>query len=161
MMHIRPLSDADISWIEQILSANFGSSRVVSRGVLHDALTLPGFVAVDDEAMIGLVQYHIKDRDFEVVTLITTRPRTGVGRSLIDSVIPVAQASNCQRLWLITTNNNSGAIAFYRAIGWKQVAVYPNALEVSRRLKPEISEFDSNGIPIKDEIEFELRLSSS
>ena len=38
------------------------------------------------------------------------------------------------------------------------VAVHPNAMEESRRLKPEIPPTGNDGIPIRDEIEFEMVL---
>jgi hypothetical protein len=38
------------------------------------------------------------------------------------------------------------------------VAVYPNAIAESRKLKPEIPEIGIDGIPLRDEIELELRL---
>jgi hypothetical protein len=38
------------------------------------------------------------------------------------------------------------------------VAVYENAIQESRNLKPEIPDIGIDGIPIRDEIEFELKL---
>ena len=40
-----------------------------------------------------------------------------------------------------------------------EIALYPNALEASRKLKPEISSKGANGIPIRDELKLELELS--
>lgn len=37
-------------------------------------------------------------------------------------------------------------------------AVYPNAVSLSRKLKPEIPLIGNYGIPIRDEIELELKL---
>jgi hypothetical protein len=37
-------------------------------------------------------------------------------------------------------------------------AVHPRAIEISRKLKPEIPLTGNEGIPIRDEIEFEKRL---
>jgi hypothetical protein len=64
-------------------------------------------------------------------------------------------------LWLITTNDNRTALSFYRAIGWRQVAVHRGAMRESRRLKPEIPELAPDGTPIEDEIEFELLLDGA
>lgn len=60
--------------------------------------------------------------------------------------------------WLVTTDNNLGAIAFYHAIGWRRVAVHAGAVAEARKLKPEIPEQDEHGRPIRDAIEFELQL---
>jgi hypothetical protein len=50
------------------------------------------------------------------------------------------------------------AIDFYRAVGWRQVAIHRGAAREARKLKPEIPEFDDRGVPIEDEIEFEYSL---
>ena len=60
----------------------------------------------------------------------------------------------------VTTNDNGPAILFYRAVGWELVAVHKGAIAESRRLKPEIPEVGLGGVPIEDELEFELRLST-
>jgi hypothetical protein len=69
-------------------------------------------------------------------------------------------AAGCRRLWLITTNANHDGLAFYRAVGWSQVAVHRGAVGEARRLKPEIPLHAADGTPIEDEIEFELVLAS-
>jgi hypothetical protein len=61
-------------------------------------------------------------------------------------------------MWLVTTNDNLAAIAFYRARGWRQAAVRRGAVSEARRLKPQIPAFGTNGLPKEDELEFELRL---
>jgi hypothetical protein len=58
----------------------------------------------------------------------------------------------------VTTNNNEDGLAFYRALGWHQRAVYGGAVDYARGLKPEIPATDELGRPIRDEIEFERRL---
>jgi hypothetical protein len=87
--------------------------------------------------------------------LIAVRRREGVGTSLLQALRSTEEASKCNRIWLITTNNNETGKAFYRAIGLRQCAIYTNAVTDSRKLKPEIPEYDEDGIAIKDEIEYE------
>ncbi|MGW8250920.1 MAG: GNAT family N-acetyltransferase, partial [Anaerolineales bacterium] len=57
---------------------------------------------------------------------------------------------------LITTNDNLPALRFYQKRGFHLVALYPNALAESRRLKPEIPFKGLDGIPLRDEIELEM-----
>ena len=67
----------------------------------------------------------------------------------------VARAHAYRRLWLITTNDNWPALAFYQAGGWRQCALHRGAITEARRLKPQIPLIGHAGIPIEDEIEFE------
>lgn len=160
-MKARELTTDDRVWAERLVSERFASYRIVSRGVLHDARALPGLIAESEGAPVGLLQYRVAGEQFEVVVLIAVPPRRGVGRFLLREAEPIARSHGCKRLWLITTNDNAAAFAFYRAIGWHQAAIHRGAMRASRRLKPEIPELASDGTPIEDEIEFELLLEGN
>jgi GNAT superfamily N-acetyltransferase len=154
-MLIRKLVSSDVPWIEAVVAGHFGSAEVVSRGVLHDARTLPGFVAEVESEPAGLLQYRETDGQCEVVILISLIPRQGIGRELLKTVQTFARQAGCKRLWLVTTNNNTSAIAFYQKVGWEQVAIYPGAVREARKIKPQIPLYDEAGVAIEDEIEFE------
>jgi GNAT superfamily N-acetyltransferase len=154
----RALHEGDRPWAERIVANHNASHRVVSRGVLHDTRTLPGLIAESAGVPVGLLHYRVAEEQFEVVVLAVVRRREGVGGRLLRAAESLARSQGCRRCWLVTTNDNAGAIEFYRAVGWHQVAVHRGAVRESRRLKPEIPEFVSDGTPIEDEIEFELRL---
>jgi GNAT superfamily N-acetyltransferase len=79
---------------------------------------------------------------------------------LIDAVRQEAQRAGCKRLWLITTNDNLTALRFYQRRGFVLVAVHRNAVELSRKLKPQIPLIGEHGIPIRDEIELEMPLNN-
>jgi RimJ/RimL family protein N-acetyltransferase len=160
-MRIRPLEERDRAWAEDLVREHFGSSRVVSRGVLHETSVLPGFVAEEDSTPIGLVQYRVEHGQAEIVVLISVRRRAGVGTALLQSLRRHGAASGLRRIWLITTNNNRAGQAFYAAIGMRQCAVYPDAVVEARTLKPELPEYDETGIAIRDEIEYEWLLNGA
>jgi hypothetical protein len=61
---------------------------------------------------------------------------------------------------LITTNDNVAALRFYQKRGFTLAALHKNALEQSRRLKPQIPLLGLDGIPLRDEIELEIFLMS-
>lgn len=157
-IEIHPLQETDRRWAREFLEEEAGGARVVSRGRLHQADQLPGFVAVDAGVRLGLLTYRIDAGELEVVALYVRQRRRGVGRQLLESARQVAKGEGCRRLWLITTNDNDPAIAFYLSTGSRQVAVHRGALAESRKLKPEIPLIGLNGKPIEDEIEFEIQV---
>ena len=63
-------------------------------------------------------------------------------------------------MWLITTNDNLEAIAWYEHKGFTVSEVRPGAVDAARAmLKPTIPLRNaSNGLPISDEIELTLAL---
>jgi ribosomal protein S18 acetylase RimI-like enzyme len=154
---VRSIQPEDQAWKREFLLANY-ALRVVSRGVLHDALGLPGFLAALDDAPSALLTYHIVGHECEVVTLHASIQRHGLGSHLLATAREQAQQLGCRRLWLITTNDNTPAIRFYERQGMTLVAVHHNALEASRKLKPEIPLIGLDGVPLRDEIEYEFQL---
>jgi len=84
----------------------------------------------------------------EIAVLESLRQRAGVGGALINAVIQKAKSADCRRVWLITTNDNTLAIRFYQRFGFELRAVHINAMEQSRRLKPQIPMVGADGIPI-------------
>ncbi len=158
---ILPLNTADREWVSQFMLEHWGCNKVVSRGVVYYPQDLPGFVALHESEKVGLVTYNITGASCEIVTIDSIRPSSGVGSALIEAVRDIAINSGCKRLWLITTNDNMNALRFYQKRGFVLVAVHRNALEVSRRLKPEISLIGNDGIPLRDEIELEMILDDS
>jgi ribosomal protein S18 acetylase RimI-like enzyme len=95
----------------------------------------------------------------EIISLDSLVQGTGIGSALTDAVQQRAKAAGCQRLWLITTNDNLNALGFYQKRGFHLAALHRNALDVSRRLKPQIPLIGLDGIPLRDEIELEILLS--
>jgi GNAT superfamily N-acetyltransferase len=132
---------------------------VASRGRLQDASILAGFVAEDGGRPVGLATYRVDGDDCELVSINSARERRGAGAALLEAVAGAARAAGCSRVWLITTNDNLHAMRFYQRRGWDLVALHRDAMARSRELKPEIPERGEEGIPIRHELEFELRLA--
>lgn len=157
---IRNISFSDQSWIEKFYIERWGSLRVVTKGVMHEITQLMGFIAWRSEVRVGILTYLIVEKDFEIVTLDSLVEKTGIGSALISKAVVHAGKSSCNRVWLITTNDNVHALRFYQRRGFHLVAIHQNALERSRLLKPEIPKIGLYGIPLRDEIELEIPLNS-
>ncbi len=155
---ISRMAEENHSWASNLIRERWGSTRVVSRGRVFQADTLPGFVANCNGARAGLVTYNLSADECEIVTLDSIRERAGVGTGLIDAVKEVAVRHKCRRLWVITTNDNTTALRFYQKRGFKLKIIYPDAIAKSRQLKPEIPLLGNDEIPIRDEIELEMML---
>jgi ribosomal protein S18 acetylase RimI-like enzyme len=153
---VRPLNADDRDWVLRFIVEHWGADKVVGHGVVYYPHDLPGFVAARESERLGLVTYHIEGDSCEIVTLNSVQESVGVGTALIKMVRYVARYFGCGRLWLVTTNDNLNALRFYQKRGFVLVAVHRNALQVSRKLKPEIPLVGMDGIPLRDEIELEM-----
>jgi ribosomal protein S18 acetylase RimI-like enzyme len=140
------------------LTQAWGMPAVARRGELIDLMTLDGFVAVSGDEWLGLLTYAPRPDGFEVVAIHAERQGMGVGRALMDAARARAVALGSARLWLSTTNDNIRALRFYQQWGMDLVAVLLDGVARSRLVKPIIPATGEHGIPIRHEIEFELRL---
>ena len=99
-----------------------------------------------------------RGRECEVVALVAIEPRSGVGGALLAEAVERARRAGCSRVFLTTSNDNLDAMRFYQRRGWRLCAVYPGSLERARAERPHLHEIGHHGIPIRDDVEFEVRL---
>jgi ribosomal protein S18 acetylase RimI-like enzyme len=147
---------ADEAWAVALLESVFGGRLQARRGTLVDALGGPGLVATQNSERIGLLSYARVGRECEVVALAAIRRQHGVGTALLEAL--QSRVAECDRIWLVTTNDNLDALRFYQRRGFSLCALRPGAVDDARHtLKPSISRTGAYGIPLRDELELELR----
>lgn len=156
---VKTFDDTHREQAERFIKQTWGTSLQVSRGNLYNVLDYPGYIAFVDQEPQGMITYRIENGQCEVLILQSNVEGMGIGATLIDYVKIQAQETDCNRLWLITTNDNIHAFRWYQRRGFTIAAVHVNALEQSRKLKPEIPLLGKEGIPLRDEIEFEMLLA--
>jgi ribosomal protein S18 acetylase RimI-like enzyme len=156
-VEVTALAPGDAAWKADALRRAWGDTVVARKGEVVDPVALDGFVAWLDGERLGLLTYAPRGDEVEVATLQAERDGAGVGRALMDAVQARARELGARRLWLITTNANLRAIGFYQRYGMELVAVHLDGVTRARALKPTIP-LAVDGIPLKHELEFELRL---
>jgi len=143
--------------VNKILKDEWHCPPSVSRGKVIDTTSLPGFISLSGNTINGLITYNIENAECEIVTLNSFAENKGIATALINAVTVIAKENKCSRIWLITTNDNTDAIRFYQKKGFDLVALHINAIEIARKIKPSIPMIGMNNIPIKHELEFEMR----
>ena len=158
MVDVRPITDADAEIVQRLLVETWGSPKVAGHGVLYDASTLPGLIASLMGQPVGLLTYHPEGASWEIVTISASVRERGVGTALVRGAEEIARREGARRLWLITTNNNTIALRFYQRRGFDLVALHRDAVTRARaELKPSIP-LEIDGIPVRHELELEMRL---
>lgn len=156
-MRVRPIEDADRPWVAAALDEHLGGRLQARSGEIHDVSVLPGFLAEEGGRPFGLVTLRFEGDEMEVAALAAVEQWRGAGTALLDAARAEAERAGCRRAWLITTNDNVDAIRFYQRRGWDWVAVHRDAMTENRRLKPELPDRGAYDIPLRHELEFELR----
>ena len=157
-MDLRRLIPTDLPRLRQFWVDHWGGDFMVTRGRVYHPEQLEGFVVEDGAEWVGLLSFIIVDDQLEVTSLDSLRAGQGLGSQLLEQAIKEARARNCWRIFLITTNDNLNALGFYQKRGFELVTIYRNALEETRKLKPDIPALGYDNIPLRDEIELEFIL---
>ena len=153
---IKKVNSLERAWVKEIV-LSWGAEFIVTRGRKVYPTEIDGFYAEDTKGnKIGLVTYEISGEQCEIVTLDAFIKFHGIGTALLEKVKSEISALGCKRLCLITLNDNLDAIRFYQKREMTIATIHINALDESRRLKPTIAKIGQYGIPIRDEIEFEM-----
>lgn len=145
--------------INEFIAMHWISTNMIIRGEIIDMTMVDGIIALDGNEIIGLITYIISKDTCEITSLDSLRKGNGIGTELINKVICIAKEKKCRRIIVVTINDNINAIRFYQKRGFDMARLYHNALETSRKLKPEIPLIGDNDIPMRHEIEFELDLT--
>ena len=163
-LRVRPADSSspnDGSRIAAILVASWGETVIVTRGVAHDASLLPALVVERGGEMVGVLTYEARGDEMEVVSLDAVERYVGVDSRLLAAAVELARSQGLRRLWLITTNDNLDALRFHQRRGLRIAAVHRAGVDAARHLKPSISLVGNYGIPLHDELELEMELSTS
>ena len=144
---VQPLAAPQRQALEPLLRENWGGPVDRQRGRLLDARQLPGLWWGKPAICWD--------------TSSTTRRGTsgggpaggleqgrGVGSALLGAVEELARRCGCKRLWLVTTNDNTHALAFYQRRGFVLAALHRDAVTEARKtLKPSLPLVGEGGIP--------------
>lgn len=154
----RAIKLTDKNWIKDIFIEYWGGDFIVSRGKIHRLEDLQGFIAEVNNKKLGLITFKIVNKELEITSLNSLLQKKGIGTSLVKKVLNLAKKEKLKRVLVTTTNDNLYALRFYQKRNFHLVKIYPNAMDATRKLKPGIPKIGENGIPIKDEIELEMKL---
>ncbi|MBC6974319.1 GNAT family N-acetyltransferase [Bacillus sp. Xin] len=155
MVQMQKITEEMRKTIALFMRENWGSALMVSRGRVHQLDQLPGFIAIEDNRIIGIITYEISKNDCEIVSLDSFKEKKGIGTKLIECVIDIAKKQCCKKVWLITTNDNTNALRFYQKRGFIMTNLYIDAVKEARKIKKEIPFIGYDNIAISHEIQLE------
>lgn len=142
------------------MMTSWGSTHLAIHGELVDATEQDAVVAWADEQRVGMCTYRRdpSGSQWEIVSIDATVPGRGVGTALLAHVVELARTNNAERIWLVTTNENIRALRFFQRRKFNLVRLHVDAVTSARLLKPTIP-MEDDGIPIRPELELEVRFA--
>ncbi len=153
-----PLTEDDRDWGRNLWLNEWNGEKMVSKGTTYRFQDLDSVVARADGVRVGAATYNLDTDGCELMSINATVEGVSVGSALISSIEQTVQKAGIGRIWLITSNDNLDALRFYQRRGYRITAIYPNAIDEARKLKPTIPQVGYYKIPIHDELELEKYL---
>jgi GNAT superfamily N-acetyltransferase len=154
---VREATDSDRAAARRLFARDFGRTRIVAFGEVMDIDQMPALVAVMFGEPSGALAYRMYGDALHLVALATDPmwQRSGVGGHLLAEAELLARRLNLGRLLVATTNDNLPALYFYQRRGYRLAAlVVDSIVSHSREVVTGFA-----GIPVRDEIRLEKRLS--
>lgn len=145
--------------VVKFLCKHWGSEKIVSKGKITDASEISKVLVKDiNNKIVGLATFSVNNNTCELISIDSEKQRKGIGTKMIKLIEKTVKEKGAKRIWLITTNDNYEAVIFYVKNGYRLVEIHKDALDISRKLKPQIPFIGKYGIPLQDEWEFEKDL---
>ncbi|MGI9602854.1 MAG: GNAT family N-acetyltransferase [Acidimicrobiales bacterium] len=159
VVHVRPpTAGAETDAVVTRLRSTFGAT-VARRGALIDPAAGSLVGAYRHGRLAGVLAYDVEDDRCEVVAIESFDQRQGIGTALFDNVFDTARRLGCRQLWVVTTNDNTGAFAFYQRWGMDLVAVRLGAVDAARAgIKLTIPLVGDGEVPIRHELELAVEI---
>ena len=152
---IRRYTPDDLEWASDLLGRSSGRLRI-RRGIVVDTATLPGLVATEASVPIGLVTVLRHPGELELAVIATDGPDLAVVGMMIDAATERA-GGECRRVFAICSNAEFDLQKALQWHGFRLCAVRPGSIEsAATRLSPGQVVTELDGVPVRDELEFDL-----
>jgi ribosomal protein S18 acetylase RimI-like enzyme len=159
MITTRMAEAKDIPWIKETMEKDWGGEPLLVRDKKYYPTALAGILAFDQaQNHLGFLFFEISDKTCEIVVFEIFQKLRGIGTLVLSELKDIAKQRGCDRISLMTHNDNLDALRFYQRRGFHICGIHLNSMEKIRKLKPCIPLTGDYGIPIRDEIDLEILL---
>lgn len=155
-LSIRPAVSGDRTQVADLAEYFRRDSRALRYCYTDQLDALPCYVAADDGTVVGAASYRFTDSVLNLVTLhvLPQWRGRGVSTGLITAVIQEARAQGAERVPAAVSNDDLPGLGLFRRLGFTIAGVL-----VGRLAKAGAVELGFDGIPVRDEIQLELKLN--
>lgn len=159
-LKIRAATPADRIQIEALALHFWDETEVECFDRAYDVLACPALLACDRKNVVGLLSYALEtESNATILVMLNVLPSHqghGAGYALLNTVRDLAAQQGLGRLIVATSNDDLPALALYQRYGF-----YITGIETGRIAQHHGSAVPGfSGIPIRDEIRLEYRLSA-
>ncbi len=153
-IQIRAIEPEDREQVVELLVNRWTSPEQLLDGEVVDASKLPGYLALNEGRLVGMITLIKRESEWEILTLDSLQRWGGIGTLLLDAAVDAARHADVGRIMVRTSNDNLDAFRFYQRRGFHLEKVVQGVIDEERKLNPEIPVTGLHGIPLRDEVIF-------
>lgn len=157
-LNLARIKEADRETIEHFMLERFGAVYMPGPEAVQDVRSLPGFTARNADGLAGLASVTIQQDRAQLVCLDSLHSGRGCGGALLAAAIDFVRSEGCNKISVLTGNNNLRAISFFQKRGFAISGVRPGQLAGFVRQTPGFLAPGDTHIPARDFLEMELAL---
>lgn len=155
---IRLTTPNDAELVANLMEKHWGGEPLVIRAKNYYPSKLDGMVAAKGEEIIGFLFYETQGVTLEIIVFEVFDKLQGIGTKMLQQLKRIAKENGCNKIYLMTNNDNLDALRFYQRRGFHICGIHLDSMKESRKMKPGIPMTGEYGIPLRDEIDLELIL---
>lgn len=155
---IRQIEASDSKLIKDLMDTHWGGEPLIIRGKKYFPSFLDGLLVFRRKKVIGFLIYEILENTMEIVVFEVFEKFKGIGSKLLEELKQIAIKKHCEKILVMTTNDNLDALRFYQKKGFCISKIHIDSIKESRKIKPAISDIGDYGIALRDEIDLEYFL---
>ncbi len=154
---IRPYTTEDFGWAVALLDATGGRLRV-RRGRVVDVAVLPGLVALRHGQSAGLLTLtrHLDELE---ISVLAAAPFDDVIAGQLLSAAQTHAGGSCRRIWSVCSNAEFDVQRALQQNRFRLCTSRPGSVDAVARRSPGGLVTSLGGVPVRDEVEFDLLLS--
>jgi GNAT superfamily N-acetyltransferase len=156
---LRLTTPDDTKLITQLMDKYWGGEPLVIRARNYYPSKLNGLIATRGSDIAGFLFFGIQKNSCEIVVFEVFDKFIGLGTLMLNRLINLVKKKGCERIFLMTSNDNLDALRFYQRRGFHICGIHLDSVKESRKMKPAIPLNGEYGIPLRDEIDLEMLLA--
>lgn len=157
-MKIRQKTNNDYEVVKKLVTDFCCAEMAVIRGKEYYPAKMDGFVAEDNNEIVGYLIYENQGEKYEIIIFEALQKFKGIGTQLLNAFKKLVKEKGVSKIVVMTTNDDLDALRFYQKRGFVICGIDVNAMEKSRKAKPSIPMTGDYGIPLRDEIYLEMEV---